>query len=212
MGNPSIKFSCFNSLLALIKEEQLKVYKAGRKGFTAAYIPFIAVFLIIIFFSNCNTTEPIEDNLQPGRRDYIWIVDTLHGQGYSFEGMWGSSPDDIWVCSPDGGATLYDFIQHFDGVKWTPFPEIVPVGDAYCIFGFSKDNVWLGGNDGTNWQELLLTKFGVQFLKIRNEGENVFLFGYNNYSPNGENSAFFYQYSEEGQANIFSLRQIFAKL
>ena len=58
MGNPSIKFSCFNLLLALIKEEQLKAYKAGRKGFTAAYIPFIPVFLIIIFFSNCNTTEP----------------------------------------------------------------------------------------------------------------------------------------------------------
>ena len=58
MGNPSIKFSCFNVLLVLIKEEQLKAYKAGRKGFTAAYIPFIAVFLIIIFFSKCNPTEP----------------------------------------------------------------------------------------------------------------------------------------------------------
>ena len=80
MGNPSIKFSCFNVLLALIKEEQLKAYKAGRKGFTAAYIPFIAVFLIVIFLSNCNTTEPdnrLEISVEDVSCTEAWIKVTV---------------------------------------------------------------------------------------------------------------------------------------
>ena len=55
----------------------MKAYKAGRKGFTAAYIPFISVFLIIIFFSKCNTTEPTKQKLELGFEDAscteVWL-------------------------------------------------------------------------------------------------------------------------------------------
>ena len=39
-------------------EVQVKAYKAGKNYFKASYIPIISVFLTIIFFCECNTTEP----------------------------------------------------------------------------------------------------------------------------------------------------------
>lgn len=55
----------------------MRAYKACKRCLEKAYIPVIPVFLIFIFFSKCNTTEPPIDNTEPGRRDYVWTVDTL---------------------------------------------------------------------------------------------------------------------------------------
>jgi hypothetical protein len=93
---------------------------------------------------SCNTTEPPVDNLQPGGRDYVWTVDTLLGQRYPFTGIWGSSPNDVWICG-EGGIDN-DGLQHFDGEKWTPFKGLST--GPKCIFGFSSNNIWIGGTDG----------------------------------------------------------------
>ena len=55
-----------------------------------------------------------DDNLEPGRRDYTWTVDTLNIPFTSLTRIWGSSPMDVWAIGPGGDAdkTIY----HFDGV------------------------------------------------------------------------------------------------
>ena len=39
----------------------------------------ILVLAIVLSFSSfsCDTTEPIPDNIQPGRRDYVWSIDSV---------------------------------------------------------------------------------------------------------------------------------------
>jgi len=62
---------------------------------------------------SCNTTEP-NDELNPGRRDYTWTVDTLAGLNNPRYRMWGSSPTDIWATT---GSNWNVSISHFDGSK-----------------------------------------------------------------------------------------------
>ena len=62
-------------------------------------------FLTVLFFictallllNNCDSTEPVDD-LKPGRRDYVWTVDTIPVADAVMKDMWGSSPTDIWIC------------------------------------------------------------------------------------------------------------------
>ena len=108
------------------------------------HIILASIFLLTSF--NCNTTEPPVDNLQPGRRDYVWSVDTLNSPNNSLHSIWGSSPSDVWVGGP-GGVTNYDRLWHFDGNVWKPFSQYIAVYPD-CIFGFAQNDVWIGGNDG----------------------------------------------------------------
>jgi len=194
MGNPSIKLSCFNLLLVLIKEEQLKTYKVGRKGFTAAYIPVIPVLFIIIFFYECNTTEPIEDI--PGRRDYVWTTDTLKADNYFFIAeMWGASPNDIWAVA--AGVSYKDCLWHYNGEKWTKSDQWLSSG-LYSIFGFSENEIWAGDSystiwkyNGTNWYKFkLLTLDGYDRMIINhiygNTPNNLYAVGAaDNYDGSG---------------------------
>lgn len=60
-----------------------------------------------------NLVGPAED--KPGRRDYIWSVDTI--KVYSrVNDMWGSAPDDIWAIND--GSPASNRICHFDGYNW----------------------------------------------------------------------------------------------
>ena len=55
----------------------------------------ILVFILfVIGLWSCNTTEPIEDT--PGRRDYVWTVDSLDAPYDTYYRMWVSSPSDVW--------------------------------------------------------------------------------------------------------------------
>jgi len=79
---------------------------------------FFSFILISIFLLNSgckkNATEPISEDLQPGRRDYVWTVDTLNYPYNTIVKIWGSSPTDVWAVSP--GGDLDKTIFHFDGM------------------------------------------------------------------------------------------------
>ena len=75
---------------------------------------FILSLLIILPLSCSNPTDPY-DNLQPGRRDYVWTVDTLSAQNNTYYRMWASSPTDVWCTSPGDWDKS---IAHFDGESW----------------------------------------------------------------------------------------------
>ncbi len=90
-----------------------------------------------------------EPELEPGRRDYTWTVDSVYSApGGWMNTIWGSSPNDVWIGSVGG----YDKLWHFDGTKWTSWPYREGsngfVGDFYSIYGFAQDNVWMGSNEG----------------------------------------------------------------
>ena len=110
-------------------------------------ILFILSFTIAFVFFSCEKgTEP--EQLKPGRRDYTWEVDTLKAWNTYLLKMWGSSPTDIWAVGH--GCCLEENIWHYDGTKWTTdgvWRGISP----WCIYGFSENDIWIGGDDGKIW-------------------------------------------------------------
>lgn len=100
--------------------------------------------------NTCSTTEPPDDDIKPGRRDYTWTVDTLKpAEGRSLPSrMWGANANDVWAV---GLAYLNAYcIWHYDGSSWvnyTPDKYIDPRG----IWGTSSDNIWIGSTDGAFW-------------------------------------------------------------
>jgi hypothetical protein len=84
----------------------------------------------------------------------VWKVDTLYSPpGGIVYDIWGSSPDNVWAVLSGGINNLW----HFDGTKWTVWPKRV-APSFYSVFGFSRDNAWLGGGggniyhfDGSQW-------------------------------------------------------------
>jgi len=110
-------------------------------------ILFILFFtLAFIFFSCEKGTEP--EQLKPGRRDYVWEVDTLKAWNTYLMKLWGSSPTDIWAVG--SGSSFDQTIWHYDGKKWAT-DSISRGFDPWCIHGFTQNDIWIGGNDGKIW-------------------------------------------------------------
>lgn len=106
---------------------------------------FFLLILFLLFNLSCNTTDP-NDDIKPGRRDYTWIVDTLYSPNNELRRVWASSENDAWAVGP-GGITAYDGLWHFDGNEWQPYQQALLISPE-CIFGFSQNDVWMGGSDG----------------------------------------------------------------
>ncbi|MBM4172619.1 MAG: hypothetical protein FJ214_12175 [Ignavibacteria bacterium] len=158
-----------------------------------SFLRFIVISVLIIT-NSCNS--PTEPEPLPGRRDYVWRVDTLDNNSYSpGSRMWGNSPTNIYATSY--GDWSYS-ISHFDGEKWSSYgiPGLTGISSVY---GFSNNNVFVGaGNgiiwkfDGNNWKSFAsLTKDGnnrIVFDNIWGESASDFYalgaypdqYGYNN--------------------------------
>jgi len=108
-------------------------------------IILLLLFITALVYScNSNPVGPID---QPGRRDYIWTVDTLNYPYNTMYRMWGSSPTDIWTTS----SGYHDkSISHFNGVNWTSY-GVDRMNVPYSIYGFSSNNVYVGSGGGGIW-------------------------------------------------------------
>lgn len=130
------------------------------------------LFLITVFTTaiscNPNLTGPYED--PPGRRDYVWIVDTLSGLNCQRSRMWSSSPTDIWATSISNWGVS---ISHYNGFKWTYYgiPGII---QPNAIYGFSSNDIFLGDENGKIWK--YNGKSWALFTQIEGEGTAYFLF------------------------------------
>lgn len=147
------------------------------------------VFILILISPQCDTTEPPVNILQPGRRDYVWTVDTLKpAEGRSLPSrMWGANANDVWAV---GLSYLNSYcIWHFDGNRWTNY-----VPDQYIdprgIWGKSSNNIWIGSTDGAFWhfdgfqwskfQETVIPdhrQFVVQWM-CGNRANNIYAVGF----------------------------------
>ncbi len=108
------------------------------------------IFLLIIagitILNSCD--NPTEPEPQPGRRDYVWSVDTLAIPFMSFVRIWGSAANDVWIVGP--GGDLDKTIYLYDGIRWKTDGISRPISPL-SVWGLSKNNVWFGGMDGRIW-------------------------------------------------------------
>ena len=106
---------------------------------------FLIMIVFIITIVSCDVTENIKKDKinEPGRRDYVWNIDTIDTPMGALYSIWGNAPDDIWVVG--ASPTVYGSgIWHYDGVNWSAFKTPFPYWSSKCIFGFGKNDIWVG--------------------------------------------------------------------
>jgi hypothetical protein len=141
-----------------------------------------SILTVIIFINSCNS--PIEPEPQPGRRDYVWTVDTLIIPFTKLYSISGSAPNDVWAVGPGGG--LDKTIWHFDGTSWKTDGKSRSISPE-SIFAIAKNNVWIGGQNGKIWNyDGFAWKEIVRFILP------------------GEKNIFFYRVWGDSPKNIFA--------
>ena len=126
---------------------------------------------LFMLFGTCkkSPTEPTEE--QPGRRDYVWTVDTLN-LFYPATKIWGSSPTDVWSINE---SDFEHSIWHYDGDRWST-DGVYRFVSPHALWGFSQNEVYIGGKDGKIWkydgkswsQIAALTKEGTEYVAYEN--------------------------------------------
>ncbi|MFA3784183.1 hypothetical protein ABRY23_14075 [Melioribacteraceae bacterium 4301-Me] len=107
---------------------------------------FLVTISIWLILNSCNSNPVIPPEIQPGRRDYVWEIDTLDMPMNWLSSIWGSSPQDVWAVG--AGGTEYDRLWHYDGSKWSAYKkEWINIGGE-TLYGFSANDVWMGGSGG----------------------------------------------------------------
>lgn len=108
---------------------------------------FIAFITATILYSCKDNIVDSLDNLQPGRRGYVWTVDTLNYPYNPMYRIWGSSPTDVWTTSSGDHDKS---ISHFNGVNWTSY-GVDRMNVPSSIYGFNSNNVYVGSGGGGIW-------------------------------------------------------------
>jgi hypothetical protein len=104
-----------------------------------------------------------------------WQIDTIGTWQSSLTGVWGTDSDNVYaagfVYNPNNLVSGTN-IMHWNGEHWNP--EQFWEGDIIAIFGFSKNDIWVGGAwivdpyryvlfghwDGTSWKATKLSYEG----------------------------------------------------
>lgn len=110
----------------------------------------LLLMLLILILNSCgeNGVEPVP---QPGRRDYVWSVDSLDpgSESLFLVRIWGISANDVWAI----GVSSYSAtsIWHYNGQQWRcdSIPRFI---QPSSIFGISKNEIWLGNANSTIWK------------------------------------------------------------
>jgi len=108
---------------------------------------FVLCITIITLSTYCDSPTGSE-NLQPGRRDYIWSLDSLTIPYTVLQRIWGSAPDDVWAVGP--GGDLDKTIYHFNGTEWEN-DGVSRILSPLTVFGFGRNDVWFAGREGRIW-------------------------------------------------------------
>jgi len=144
------------------------------KKFLLELIIFISLYVIAV---SCNTTEPpIVDNIPPGKRDYVWSIDSISRPGFPYlQSIWGSSPTDVWGAG--FSEDVRDCLWHFDGVSWKRATEGTPItvygnGSKIVggIWGTAQNDVWAFGgrifSDPERTEPFVMHYNGSQWLEV----------------------------------------------
>jgi len=216
--------------------------------------------------------NPMNAEPEPGKRNYVWELDTLNMPMNYISSVWGAAPDNVWAIGH--GGTQDDRLLHYDGAQWSTYTKETIWCSGLILYGFSEYDVWMGGGagwlasgagiwhydgvewkqnyvysidedywditvediwgtspndiyacgiivfddgkngifrgfalhyDGKNWREIARADFNSQFLTIRKEDDNVYVFSYGINYETGDGDLEFHQVKGN------ELRQIFSK-
>ncbi len=133
----------------MIRKVCLFISHVINNSLVLRWIIIISIPIILLFTSqHCKSPTEFIDNATPGRRDYTWTVDTLNLPVGSIVAVWGAAPNDVWAIGL--GGTYTDRLLHYDGKKWTTYNKEIILCTGETLFGFSADDVWMGG--GAGWE------------------------------------------------------------
>ena len=93
----------------------------------------------------CNSPTGLGANAQPGRRDYVWTIDTIYSPNNLFSTIYGAAPNDVWLGGHGGPPR--ERLWHYDGVKWMQ-AQSPSNYNVESLFGFSANDIWLGSDEG----------------------------------------------------------------
>lgn len=128
----------------------------------------ILLLLATFFFLKACDDGPTDPEVEPGRRDYTWEVDTLDSDAPIYR-IWGSSPNDIWCVTQSHIGGFW----HFDGTSWKTDGIFRPIG-PYALWGFSQNDAYAGGSNGNIWR--FDGKEWKEFAKLEKEGTDFIAF------------------------------------
>jgi len=159
-------------------------------------ITLASTFALAILTLNltCSNLVAPED-IQPGRRDYVWTIDTLEYPGSfqtSMEDIWGSSSYNVYVVGYNDQA--YGIMFRYDGKNWNEIrlADQFDAPDVTSILGFSSNNIWVVGAETysmivppytTTRKSLIINFDGSNWIKKSIETQNLLL-TINGSSPN----------------------------
>lgn len=111
---------------------------------------FILTATSLFFFTSCQNSPAEPEEIQGGRRDYVWTIDTMPPTPYNgISRVWGSSERNLWGVAYGGVANKE--VWHFNGSAWITLPWI-PDFTPNCIYGFDETNIWAGSVNGEIWK------------------------------------------------------------
>ncbi len=143
----------------------------------------VTVILLYSSFTllSCNNTPTTpEDNTPPGKRNYIWNVDSVDYDSLpgmiELNSIWGSSPTDVWGAGFT--SDVRNCLWHYDGTKWRRAVYNTPITvygngskSVGGVWGTAQNDVWAFGGriysnpettapfimhfDGIKWTEVL---------------------------------------------------------
>jgi len=127
---------------------------------------FLSLLLFVSLVISCNTTEPPPPDLK--LKEFTWSDEPIPGaEGVVPTGIWGSSPNNIWVV----GWKLehQGVILHYDGKEWKDVTPVMPFNDEYHdVFGFGPNNVYVVGYKWTIYGD----KMYLSALVLHYDGSN----------------------------------------
>lgn len=139
----------------------------------------IILFLTALFIVGCDSTSP-PPNGGNEKKEFIWSEEKIPGgEAVVPTGIWGSSPNDLWVVG--WKESQKGTILHFGGEKWEDVTPELGLSDIYyCIYGFSPQNIYVGGykwffiDDKIYLSAIILhydgTSWTVEVDDVRNNG------------------------------------------
>ena len=159
----------------------------------------VCIILLALAFVSCHHPDdppPPPPEPDPGKRDYVWSLDTLnHPDSYQtdMEDIWASSPTNVYVVGQNDRAST-GVMYRYRGAGWMPVKLHVLDGglintgfELHAIYGFDTARIWSVGYklrsnpnpppnffdstfiiwfDGTAWREEPMERKRGQLLAI----------------------------------------------
>jgi hypothetical protein len=130
-----------NTLLSYLSKNKMNIKFRNYLFLLIAFLPLV--------LCSCKD-EIITPNDPPGRRDYVWSVDTISNiaPGNYYYSITGGSINNLWISGSGEAAELQ--LLHFNGTQWDAVKKPYFINPS-SMYSFGNDSTWFGGEGGKFW-------------------------------------------------------------